>query len=72
MADRCTHGLIFDEAAARVLLEGWAPKNDLDFVMGDPAHAEVRRRWPRFNGACACGFVGIAYASEAHYALGDW
>lgn len=35
--------------------------------------AEVRRRWPRFFGACPdCGGQVIAYASAAHFAMGDW
>ena len=34
---------------------------------------EVRRLYPRFSGACkACGFVGVRYASWAHYVGGDW
>jgi hypothetical protein len=35
--------------------------------------AEVRRRWPRFEGRCPdCGASVIAYESFAHYAAGDW
>ena len=34
---------------------------------------EIRRRWPRFCGKCAkCGERVIAYASWAHYVMGDW
>lgn len=34
---------------------------------------EVRRRWPRFSGACPdCGCSVIAYASTMHYIAGDW
>lgn len=41
------------------------------------AHAlrphEVRKRWPRFQGICPeCNQQVIAYASMAHYILGDW
>jgi len=55
--ERCDHGVTFDQEAARVLLPG-----------------EVRKRWPRLHGTCpkGCGFVGIAYASDAHYTYGDW
>ena len=35
--------------------------------------AEVRRRWPRFEGCCPdCGERVIMYASAAHYIAGDW
>lgn len=55
----CDHGVIFDEQAAR---------------REAPSEYEVRRRWPRLQGACpkGCGYVGIAYASMAHYTWGDW
>jgi hypothetical protein len=34
---------------------------------------EVRRRWPRFDGPCpTCGVHVIAYASVAHFIMGDW
>jgi hypothetical protein len=38
------------------------------------ASEEVRRRWPRLDGACplGCGYRGIAYASHAHQTAGDW
>jgi len=57
MLPPCDHGVVFDQRAARDL----------------PAH-EVRRRWPRLDGACplGCGYVGIGYASMAHYVCGDW
>lgn len=46
----------FDEAAAQSL-----------------NHLEVRNRWPRFCGVCPdCKEQVIAYASTAHYVLGDW
>lgn len=56
----CKHGVTFDEAAAR----GLAP-------------LVVKRRWPRARftaeSPCLdCGFVGVAYASVAHYRAGDW
>lgn len=55
----CDHGVTFDlEAAQRLNLSSW----------------EVQRRWPRLWGRCpkGCGYVGIAYASMAHYIYGDW
>lgn len=53
----CTHGVIFDLDAAR----------------GMNAE-EVRLHWPRLDGECpmGCGYRGIAYASRAHYIMGDW
>ena len=72
----CGHGVCFDEAAARRLLEETPHdnRNPVSFVMGSPAHAIIRKRWPRLEGKCpfGCGFVGIAYASAEHYAMGDW
>jgi hypothetical protein len=66
--------VVFDEKAAEELLAGWAAKNPAQFIMGNPASAEVRRRWPRLHGDCpkGCGYCGIAYASFAHYAAGGW
>jgi hypothetical protein len=55
----CDHGITFDkETADREKLDAY----------------EIRRRWPRGGGPCpkGCGFVGIAYASYAHYIYGDW
>jgi dTMP kinase len=35
--------------------------------------AEIRRRWPRYDGPCPkCGMNVIHYASTAHYIDGDW
>jgi DNA adenine methylase len=35
--------------------------------------AEVRRRWPRFEGCCPdCGEQLVMYASASHYIAGDW
>lgn len=71
----CDHGVTFDETEARALLAGWTPAGDpVAFVMGNPKHQEVRRRWPRLDGRCpkGCGFSGIAYASYEHYTMGDW
>lgn len=35
--------------------------------------AEIRRRWPRFEGPCPdCQAHMICYASIEHYILGDW
>ncbi len=59
--DACDHSAcmpIFDEEAA---------------IAGNLSAVEVRRRWPRFFGACpACGTRVIIYASWAHYVWGDW
>lgn len=35
---------------------------------------EVRRRWPRLDGACplGCSYHGVAYASPEHLAAGAW
>lgn len=74
----CTHGVTFDEKAAKDLLATAPPPKDaVDFVMGNPKSAEVRRRWPRGQFTeevpCpSCGYVGIYYASTAHYVMGDW
>ena len=76
----CTHGITFDEAAAQELMnaaESSRKGDALDFIMGSPATAEIKRCWPRgwftAEKPCpACGFVGIAYASDAHYLMGDW
>ena len=53
----CDHGVAFDEDAAKNL-----------------GANVVRRRWPRLDGSCpkACGYIGVAYASFAHYVMGDW
>jgi len=70
----CDHGIFFDEEEAERMLEGWKPATTVDFIMGNPAAMEIRKRWPRLHGPCpkGCGFVGIAYASWAHYVAGDW
>jgi len=70
----CDHGVMFNETEARKLIEGWAAADEVEFIMGCPASAEVRKRWPRLNGSCpkGCGYVGIAYASHEHYTYGDW
>jgi hypothetical protein len=70
----CDHGVTFDERAAAKLLAGWQPSDVTAFVMGNPMSQEVRKRWPRLHGLCpkGCGFSGIAYASDAHYTMGDW
>ena len=70
----CDHGLTFDAAEARKLLEGWQYDSPAAFIMGPPGAAVVRKRWPRLTGDCpkGCGFSGIAYASHEHYVAGDW
>lgn len=71
--DKCDHGVTFDEVEAEKLLRDWAPRDPVSFILGNPASAEVRKRWPRLDDVCpkACGYVGIAYASEQHYIAGD-
>ena len=70
----CNHGTTFDEAAAKALFDAAPdPATPLDFILGNSASSEIRKRWPRFHGHCArCGFSGIYYASRAHYIYGDY
>jgi hypothetical protein len=71
----CNHGVTFDPVAAKALLAEWrGPKSDVEFIMGNPMSAEIRKRWPRLFGKCplGCGYEGIYYASREHYAAGDW
>jgi len=72
--DSCDHGVTFDKEEAEKVLGDWQPKDAVEFVMGNPATVEIRRRWPRLDGECpyGCGYVGIYYASYAHYIMGDW
>jgi hypothetical protein len=72
--ERCDHGVTFDEEEAHKVLGEWQAKSDVEFIMGNPASRNIRRLWPRLDGKCpkGCGYVGIGYASEAHYILGDW
>ena len=52
----CTHGLAFDITKA----QGMTAR-------------EIRLRWPRLFGKCPhCDYDGIAYATSAHYIMGDW
>ncbi len=70
----CDHGIVFDEEEAKKILAGWKVKTPLEFIAGNPASREIKRRWPRLWGPCpkGCGFTGIGYASWAHYTMGDW
>jgi len=70
----CDHGITFDADEANKLLEGWKPKNAAEAIVGNPAHAEVRKRWPRLFGPCpkGCGYNGIYSVSMQHYVAGDW
>ena len=75
--EKCDHGVTFDEEAASAVLAGWTPKTPTEFIVGNPAVHEIRKRWPRGwftpGKPCpGCGYVGIAYASTAHYVMGDW
>ena len=75
---KCDHGVTFDEVEAQKLLKSTPTDPNLDpalsFVLGSPATSQIRKRWPRLDGTCpkGCGYVGIAYASKAHYVYGDW
>jgi len=71
---QCNHGVTFDAEEAQRLLGEWQPKDDVEFIMGNPAATEIRKRWPRLSGLCplGCGYNGIYYASEDHYIMGDW
>lgn len=70
----CDHGLTFDKEAAEKVLGDWQPKSYVEFIMGNPASAEIQKRWPRLYGTCpkGCGYTGIAYVSMDHYRMGDW
>lgn len=70
----CDHGVTFDYDEAKKILAGFVPKDAVEFIVGNPATAEVRKRWPRLFGVCprGCGYNGIAYASYEHYLSGDW
>jgi hypothetical protein len=72
--EQCDHGVTFDEDAAHKMFKGWIAKSDVEFIAGNPASRNIRRLWPRLDGKCpkGCGYVGISYASEAHYIYGDW
>jgi len=71
---KCNHGVTFDLEAAKKLEGDWLPKTPVEFVMGNPARTEIRKRWPRLSGLCplGCGYNGIYYASYEHYIFGDW
>jgi len=48
------------------------PEFDAEAAKGLSA-AEVKRRWPRYEGVCPdCGQGGAFYASYEHYLMGDW
>lgn len=75
----CDHGVVFDEVAAKKILEETPADKTLDpavaFIMGNvSATSKIRKLWPRLDGHCpeGCGFYGSAYASYAHYIYGDW
>lgn len=72
--EMCDHGIVFDIDEARRILGDWSPSTPHEFVLGNPRHSDVRKRFPRLNGPCplGCGFSGIGYASAEHYAYGDW
>ena len=78
LGEGCDHGIVFDEEAATDLLKGWQATDAVSFIVGNPASAEVKKRWPRGwfdeKRPCpkGCGFRGIYYASMAHYRMGDW
>jgi hypothetical protein len=72
--DECDHGVTFDLEEAKKILAGWEPTNGAEFISGNPASVQIRKRWPRLAGVCpkGCGYAGISYASYEHYIYGDW
>lgn len=76
LVEKCPHTSVmptFDEEEAKKVLGEWEAKSALEFVTGNPASQEIRRRWPRFHGTCPdCKGKLVLYASWAHYAMGDW
>ena len=74
LPEQCNHGVTFDIEEAQKILDNWQPNNSIDFILGNPASSEVRKRWPRLSGLCpkGCGYNGISYASWEHYTCGDW
>jgi hypothetical protein len=70
----CAHGITFDSEEAKKVLGDWQPKDSVSYIVGNPASAEIRKRWPRLSGTCpkGCGYQGIWYASYEHYICGDW
>lgn len=72
--EKCDHGISFDAHEASEILGKWEPRDDVEFIAGNPAAEEIRRRWPRLYGLCpkGCGYNGIYYASHEHYVMGDW
>lgn len=76
---KCDHGVTFDEdlcyQAHRAFRAAIAVCTPEEQAKGEAAFTrEVRHRWPRLDGPCpkGCGYCGIAYASTAHYIMGDW
>lgn len=71
---KCSHGVTFDPVEAQKIEGDWSPKDDVEFILGNPAASEIKKRWPRLDGPCplGCGYVGIAYASAEHMIAGDW
>lgn len=58
--ETCTHGIVFDDAAARKL-----PPNEV--------RKRWPRGYFTKDAPCKeCGYVGIYYASYPHYLSGDW
>lgn len=50
--DTCTHGVTLDAESAAKILDGWEPSDVEDFILGNPASQEIRKRWHRLSGAC--------------------
>lgn len=77
MENKCDHGVVFDLETAKKLESGTETTSTQSlesFLAGPPTAYDIRQRWPRLDGPCpkGCGFNGIAYASTAHYIMGDW
>lgn len=72
----CDHGVTFDLKEAKKMMAETPHDNSdpVNFIMGSPAHDQIRKRWPRLDGLCpkGCGYRGIAYASMDHLRYGDW
>ncbi len=78
--ETCPHAKMlptFDEEAAKALQANCKHTitDPLDAMFGICAKCkiEIRKKWPRGEGTCTdCGSSVIAYASHAHYIVGDW
>lgn len=80
MTETCSHvatNVTFDKEGAHTVLDACEHENrdpiDAMFGVCHECTQEIRKRWPRFMGACpTCGANVIVYASTEHYTYGDW